>query len=178
MQQLLITVLELKTNTNISGNMSDDKIEQYISIAQDLHIEAYLGSALYEKIRDGITAANLPAEYQLLLDNYIKRMVIHWSMVELLPIMAYTMSQKGVFKHSSENADTVSKDEIDYLIGKHRSIAENYSGRFIKYICAHAVLYPEYKEISTDKQNANRVTSPTGWVLRSKPYNKAYYDYI
>jgi len=40
MQQLLITVLELKTNTNISGNMSDDKIEQYTSIAQDLHIEA------------------------------------------------------------------------------------------------------------------------------------------
>ncbi len=168
MQQLLITVLELKTHTQISGNVSDDKIEQYISIAQDLHIESYLGSTLYEKIQDGLTNTNLPTDYQELLDDYIKNMVIHWSMVELLPIAAYTMSQKGVFKHSSENAETASKEEIDYLVGKHRAIAENYSGRFIKYICNHTDLFPEYIVSTSDKINKRNSTSPTGWVLNVK----------
>ena len=174
MQQLLITILELKTYTQISGNVSDDKIEQYISVAQDLHIEAYLGSSLYKKIQEGIAAGNLPIPYQQLLDDYIKNMVIHWSMVELLPISSYTFNQKGVYKHSSENAESVSKDEIDYLVGKHRSIAESYSGRFIKYICAHNSEFPEYTEYSNDKVNANKTTSPTGWVLRDVSTSKKY----
>ncbi len=45
-------------------------------------------------------------------------MLIHWAMVEYLPFAAYTIANKGVYKHNSENATNVEKVEIDFLIEK------------------------------------------------------------
>ncbi len=39
-----------------------------------------------------------------------------------------------MFKHRSENADSVSKDEVDYLVEKARTNAEWYSRRFIDFM--------------------------------------------
>ena len=36
----------------------------------------------------------------------------------MLPFSAYTIANKGVFKHNSENAENASKEEVDYLLEK------------------------------------------------------------
>ena len=55
-------------------------------------------------------------------------------MVDYLPFAAYQIKNGGVFKHTSENAETVSKSEVDFLIAKERNIAEYYTKRFIDFI--------------------------------------------
>jgi hypothetical protein len=45
-------------------------------------------------------------------------MLIHYALVDYLPFAAYQVKNGGIFKHSSENGDAATKDEVDYLVQK------------------------------------------------------------
>ena len=162
---LFITNEDLKRFSLLSGNVDDDKIIQYISIAQDVYIQQYLGSKLFNKISDGIITGHLVSPYLELLEDYIKPMTIHWALVELLPFIAYTVSNKGVFKHSSENSETVSKEEVDFLVNKHRDLAQNFTRRFIDYMCYHTNEFPEYVANVKNDIRPSHSSNSGGWVL-------------
>ncbi len=100
-QALLITDTDLKKYTATNGSVDVDKFVQFIKIAQDIHIQNYLGTKLLEKIEADIIAGTLAGNYLSLVTTYVKPMLIHWAMVEYLPFAAYTIANKGVYKHSS-----------------------------------------------------------------------------
>jgi len=162
---LFITRDDLVKFTTLNGNIDTDKFVQYISIAQDIHIQTYLGSKLFKKFNDGIVANNLTQSYKDLLSDYIKPMLIHWAMVEFLPFSAYTIANKGVFKHNSENATSVEKSEIDYLVEKERSVANHYTTRFIDYMCYNQSSFPEYNLNSNGDMFPDSESNFLGWVL-------------
>jgi hypothetical protein len=227
----------------MNGNVDTDNFIQYVKIAQDIHIQNYLGTDLLEKLKSeiilaasgiptaitisnqgtgyttgtainttsttgtglklNITAAGglitaatintagtgytvggtatvtggtngavtissiytIPTDYNNLLVNYVKQMLIHWAMVEYLPFAAYTIANKGVYKHSSENATNVEKVEIDFLIEKERSIAQHYTERFIDYISFNNDLFPEYNSNSNGDMYPDTNNNYTGWYL-------------
>ena len=88
-QGLFISTNDIVKFTNLNGNLDPDIYTQYIYQAQQLHIQNYLGTKLYDKINDGIVNGTLASPYTTLLSKYIKPMVIHWAMVEFLPYAAY-----------------------------------------------------------------------------------------
>ena len=92
-------------------------------------------------------------------------MVIHWAMVEILPFSAYTIANKGVFKHNSENSTGVDKSEIDYLVEKERQIAQNYTQKFIDYMIDNFTLYPEYYLANTGDTIPTMSANFMGWYL-------------
>jgi hypothetical protein len=92
-------------------------------------------------------------------------MLIHWAMVEFLPFAAFTIANKGVYKHNSENATNVEKVEIDFLIEKERSIAQHYTERFIDYISFNNDLFPEYNSNSNGDMYPDTNNNYTGWYL-------------
>jgi hypothetical protein len=92
-------------------------------------------------------------------------MLIHWSMVHYLPFAAYTIANKGVYKHNSENSTNVEKNEIDYLVEKERDIAEHYTQRFIDYMCFQQSEFPEYNSNSNDDMNPDTNNFYGSWVL-------------
>ena len=142
-QALLISRKDIVKFTAMNGNVDTDKFIQFIKIAQDIHIQNYLGSDLLNKIEADIIASTLTGSYLSLVSDYVKPMLIHWAMVEYLPFAAYTVANKGVFKHSSENATNVDKDEIDFLIEKERNLAQYYTDRFISYMSFNNDSFPE-----------------------------------
>jgi len=164
-QALFIGRDDIVKFTALNGNVDTDKFIQFVKIAQDTHIQGYLGTKLFNKINDGIVAANLTNPYTMLLNVYIKPMVIHWSMVEFLPFAAYTIANKGVFKHNSENSSNVDKAEVDYLVEKERSIAEHYTRRFIDYMSFNMSSYPEYNTNSNADMFPDKQSSFSGWYL-------------
>jgi hypothetical protein len=107
----------------------------------------------------------IPTDYNNLLVTYVKPMLIHWAMVEYLPFAAYTIANKGVYKHNSENATNVEKVEIDFLIEKERSIAQHYTERFIDYISFNNDLFPEYNSNSNGDMYPDTNNNYTGWYL-------------
>lgn len=164
-EALLITRDDLVRFTSVNGNVDTDKFIQYIKIAQDIHIQNYLGTELLNKIKADIIASTLTGDYQSLVEVYVKPMLIHWAMVEYLPFAAYTIANKGVYKHSSENAENVEKDEVDFLLEKERKIAQHYTQRFIDYMSFNQQLFPEYNENSNGDMYPDTNNNFIGWVL-------------
>jgi hypothetical protein len=124
---LLISTEDVKKFTITNGNLDADDFIEYIKISQDITIQNYLGTKLYEKLQTLILNNDINdiefVDYKNLLVTYIKPMLIHWAMVYYLPFAAYTLSNKGLFKHTSENATNVEKSEVDFLVEKERDIA-------------------------------------------------------
>lgn len=169
MSALLITREDIVKKTALNGNVDTDLFIQFVKIAQDTHIQNYLGTDLLEKIQSLITAGTVDdagnADYKTLLVTYVKPMLIHWAMVEYLPFAAYSVANKGVFKHSSENSVNAEKFEIDFLVEKERNIAEHYTRRFIDYICYQTATYPEYNSNSNGDMYPDTDANFGGWHI-------------
>lgn len=165
MKALFISRTDLVKNTIIDGNVDTDKFIQFISIAQDIHIQNYLGTKLYERIENDIINDTLTGDYLKLVTDYIQPMLIHYAMVDYLPFAAYQVKNGGVFKHSSENAETVNKDEVDFLIQKERDFAEYYTRRFVDYICFDNTKFPEYTENQESDVYPDKDVDSSNWVL-------------
>lgn len=164
-QALFVSRDEIVKFTALNGNIDVDNFVQWVKVAQDIHIQNYLGTKLFKKINDDIVAGTLAGNYLSLTNVYIKPMLIHWSLVEYLPFAAYTIANKGVYKHNSENSDTVSKEEVDFLVEKERSIAENYTRRFIDYMSFNNSLFPEYNTNSNADVYPDKQSDFAGWQL-------------
>lgn len=162
---LFITRNDLIKHSSLNGNIDTDKFIQYIKIAQEIHIQNYLGTDLYEKIQTDIESSSLSGDYLNLVNDYIKPMLIHWAMVEFLPFSAYTIANKGVFKHNSENAVNVEKTEVDFLIEKERNIAQYYTDRFISYMGFNGSTFPEYYTNNNSDVYPDKDASFEGWIL-------------
>ncbi len=164
-EALLIGRADVVKFTAMNGNVDTDKFIQYIKISQDIHIQNFLGTDLFKKIQADIIAGTLTGDYLNLVNVHVKPMLIHWAMVEYLPYAAYTIANKGVFKHSSENAENVSKEEVDFLIEKERDTAQYYTDRFISYMSFNNTLFPEYNSNTNDDVYPDKDSNFSGWVL-------------
>lgn len=162
---LFIKPIDLKRNSIIDGNVDVDKYIGFLKIAQQIHIRNYLGTDLYNKISTDIINDELEGNYLTLVNSYIQPMLIHFAMVDYLPFAAYQLKNGGIFKHVSENSESVTKEEIDYLVEKHRDIAEYYTRRFIDYMSFNQGDFPEYNSNTNDDIHPDKDALFNGWVL-------------
>ena len=86
-------------------------------------------------------------------------------MLEFLPFSAVTIANKGVYKHGAENSETVSKEEIDFLVEKQRQTYMHYKERCVAYICDNNTDFPEFNTNTGSDMNPNEDTNFSGWVL-------------
>jgi hypothetical protein len=164
-EALLIGKADLQSYTALNGNVDTDKVVQFIKIAQDIWVLQYVGTDLMTKIKADIVASTLTGNYATLVNTYLKPMLIHFTMVEYLPFAAYSISNKGLYKHSSENAEIVSKEEVDYLVEKEKRIAENYAQRFLDYMCLNEALFPEYQSNGTGDVYPQQKNYLSNWYI-------------
>lgn len=164
-EALLVTRNDIVKFTALNGNVDTDNFIQWVKVAQDIHIQNYLGTNLLNKIKEDIVNNDLSGDYLDLVVTYVKPMLIHWAMVEYLPFAAYTIANKGVYKHSSENATNVEKNEVDYLVEKEKNIAQHYTERFIDYMSFNQSLFPEYNNNSNGNMYPDTQNNYTGWFI-------------
>ena len=164
-EALLVTRNDIVKFTAMNGNVDTDKFIQFVKIAQDIHIQNYTGTNLINKIKADILDDTLAGNYLSLTEEYLKPMLIHWAMVEYLPFAAYTIANKGVYKHSSENSENVQKNEVDFLIEKERQIAQHYTERFINYISFNNNLFPEYYNNQNGNMYPDSMNNYTSWYI-------------
>ena len=162
---LFISRTDLVKNSIIDGNTDTDKFIQFIKIAQEIEVQNYLGTDLYNKISKDIIDGTLTGDYLNLVNDYVQPMLIWWAQVSYLPYAAYQIKNGGVFKHTSENSESVSKSEVDYLVGKARDTAEYYTRRFIDYMSFNDNLFPEYRSNSDSDVYPSNDSLFNGWVL-------------
>ena len=167
---LFITTQDIKRYSVLSGNVDPDKFIYMVEISMDTEIQNRLGTVLFQKIQALIIAGtvNDPANlaYKTLLETYVKPMTIYWALVLYMPFAAYTIANGGVYKHTSESSETVSKDEVDYLAEKYRDIAQYYTNNFINFMVYNQTTYPEYNANTNDDTYPDTSNADFGgWVL-------------
>lgn len=249
LEPLLITRADLVKYTAINGNVDSDKFLQFIKIAQEIHIQNYLGTKLFDRLKSDvqkvivktpsgialnnsgtgyggdlddvdtiaqapsvgtglqisytvlagsiasftfgdslgsgynvgdivtINAGNgdaeieitalysIPLAYYNLLEKYVKPMLVHWALYEFLPFSAYTIANKGVYKHNAENTTNVDKAEIDMLCAKQMDIAEQYTNRFLDYMSFNSNSFPEYRSNTNEDVYPSTNNNFSGWYL-------------
>lgn len=166
---LFISIKDLKRKSIIDGNVDADKLVQFVEVAQDTHIQNYLGTDLYNKLQTLIVGGTIDdvanADYKTLLTDYVKPMLIWFSQSAYLPFAMYQISNGGMYKHTSENSETVSLEEMRALLNRVTETAEFYTRRFVDYMSFNSTTFPEYNSNSDGDMYPDKDVNFHSWVL-------------
>jgi hypothetical protein len=166
---LFISRNDIIKRAPIGGNIDPEKLVPFIKTAQDKYIWILLGSALYFYLQDNIAADTVQEPYTDLLEIYIKDTLVHYSVVEALPFLAYTIGNAGIFKFTDPNqANTPDKRDVDFLLQKELQTAQFYAERLVTHLIANNNSYPQYNSTTGKSDNiypdqGQQYTQ--GWVI-------------
>lgn len=157
---LFVTIKDIKQKSIIGGTVDPEKIVQFVEVAQDTHIQNYLGGKLYNKMQELIINDTIDlstnSNYKNLLNNYVKPMLIWFSQAEYIPFSAFQISNGGVYKHTSENSESASMEELNMLARRALETAEFYTRRFMDYMDFNSELFPEYTSTANEEMHPDR----------------------
>ncbi len=147
---LFISEDRLKRSTALNYNIDTEFLLPFVKTAQDKHLQAILGSKLYDKIASDIKSSTLTGNYEKLVDDYIQDALVHYAVMEALPFISYKIANGSITQKNSENGTAATKSDVDWLISKERDNAEFYGQRIIEYLIYNESLYPEYTNNNND----------------------------
>jgi hypothetical protein len=146
---LFITRNDIIKNSPLQGAIDADRLLPFVRTAQDKYMLNLLGTVLFyylqEKIADG-TFDQLNVFYQDLMNDHIKPTLIWYSTVEYIPFSGIQFKSEGALKYKTEQGETPSKSEIDYLLNKAMNSADFYSTRTQNYLISYSNQIPQYLE--------------------------------
>jgi len=137
---ILIKQDQLTRNTIIGGNIDPDRYLQAIKACQNLLIKPLLGTELYNKIVADYETNSLSGLYLELFDDYVSEMIIHGSAEIYLSQGAYMITNNGITKGKTDNADSVTKEEVDYLVQASRKLYKLYEEQFLDWIKVNTIV--------------------------------------
>ena len=135
---LFISVSSIKERTGLHANVDDKLVLPEIKTAQDMYIHPLLGSALYERLQDGINNNNLTADEVALLDNFVTDTLIYYVLSELPTGLSYQFYNKGLVRKTSDNTDQPQMQDLLDISARYRKRAEFYAERMVKFLKQNA----------------------------------------
>ncbi len=132
----------IKRITNINGSIEDAYLVPSIILAQDKYIQLYLGTDLLEKLKSDISGSSLSGDYATLMDSYVRKATLWWTMVELIPSLYVKMDNGSLVLRVSEDTQASSPDDLHREVERARQNAQFYTTRLVEYLCANRTLFP------------------------------------
>jgi len=148
---LFISVDTIKERTGLHFNTDEKLVNPEILTAQDMYILPALGTALYNRLQDGIAANNLTQVESNLLDTYIAPTLVYYVMSELPMGLSYQFYNKGLVRKSGEGQENPSAAELIDVADRYKVRAEFYKQRLVKYLLDRSGFgtFPEYNNPGT-----------------------------
>lgn len=141
---LFVSEEKLKSFTSINNNTSPLDLIPYVLQAQDIYLQNYIGATYYMQLKEQVRTSTVDADNMFLLDNYIGSALCNWALAMALPWLKYKIFNKSVMSPSSESAESITLDELNFLIEQARGTAETYTKRMIEWMVLHPGAYPKY----------------------------------
>lgn len=151
----------MKRMTQLNGAVEDATMVPAIILAQDKHIQQFIGTDLLNKLKSEVSGSGPTGDYATLLDNYVRKATVWWAMVEMLPNLYIQLDNGGLVIRTGENTATISTSDLHREIENARGNAQFYTTRMVDYLCNNSSSFPEY-------------TSNTGGDML--PERNAYYQ--
>jgi hypothetical protein len=160
---LLIDETFIKKYTAINDSVDTAIIRPCIYLAQDKYLVNYLGTDLTNKLKADAQAGTLAGDYETLIDQYVRKMLVWWTMIELYPLLVYKHDNGNIVSRDSENATSISESELHKLMDAAKDNARYYTQRMLDYIRQNVSLFPEYSSnTSPDQSPYTQLYTQTG----------------
>src|SRR5438270_113564 len=137
MSVLIISEKYIKDNSIIDNNVDDKLLTPVIILAQDKHILPLAGTSLWNDMISQIVAGNVSADYQDLLNNYLQKATLWWTLAEAVLALSYKLTNKNIMQKSSDNSRPASNADLLKLKDQFTENAEYYSERAIRHLRAN-----------------------------------------
>ena len=148
-QPTLINAEYLKAYSMFPKNYDLTDVENFIPVAEQIHILPILGITLYEELLDQVTSNTLTDENSTLLLEVYKVLGIA-VLYESLPFVWSHISQVGITKGKSDNSDSLENRDLAYL-NTHIKAQLDYAKQYLKnWLEEYQINFPLYKK---DEEN-------------------------
>ena len=162
-QWTVLTEGYLKANAPISININLKQIKPYISIAEKIWLIPVIGLPLYEELLEQVNTNTLTEENStlyLMLAPYISFAVIY----ESAPFLMYHFSDVGVTRGKSDNSDSITINEANFISTRLRSTLETLKSNFKKWLDDHSDSYPLYEPDNCSCDNSE--CTDCDWIIQ------------
>lgn len=162
-----------KQYSPIPDNYNIKEIKPFFKVAEQLWVMPLLGQALYDELLEQVCANDITPENSTLLlviYPYLSFAICY----EALPFISYHFSQVGVTKGKSDNSDSVSINDVNFISTQLRSQVETMKGQLKDFLNNHKDIYPLYKSDDCECSSQN-VCEDCGWI--ADYYGSGRYDW-
>lgn len=140
----LIDEAYFKQFSPVPQNFNIEELRPYFKVSEEIWVKPLLGIPLYEELLDEVEENRVtPENATLLLELY--PYLAYCICYEGLPFVMYHFSEVGVTKGKSDNSDSVSINDINYINNHIRSQVEVLKSHLKDFLNTHQSVYPLYK---------------------------------
>lgn len=139
---LLVSEAKIKSFTSINQNVSPADLQPHIFDAQMIELTNYLGQTYMDALYDGVRTDTLSVLDKHLLDNYVGPVLCNFGLYRALPWVWSKVYNKSMIKGTTENGETASISEMQFLQGQVLKTAQSYVHHMLLYLTQHAQQYP------------------------------------
>jgi hypothetical protein len=176
---LFVSEQRLKSYTSLDENVRLEELTPHILNAQSLFIQPLLGTKFFNHLKEGVLNDSLNSDEQELLDDYIAKALMYYSLYLLLPNLKYKYSQKGILNGASEDTTTTDLNELKYLRQNAMDTAEFFAKRLVEHLKDYPGRFPQYENPGTKGMTPDKTNQYFGGLQTKIPYKNLkqyYYD--
>lgn len=173
---LLVSEQRMKQWTSLDENVRVEDITPFIINAQDIYTQDVLGTKFYERLKDGVIDDNLTADEQHLLNEYVAKALMQYSLYLMLPTIKYRIVEKGVVSGTSEETAATNLEELKYLRQSVLDTAQFYNKRLVEYLLDNPGMFPDYETPGDDGMMPNKRTPYFSGLVTDVRKKRTYYE--
>lgn len=175
---LLVSEQRMKQWTALDNNVRIDMLTPSIMDAQNIYIQARLGSLFFNRLKAGVVANDLNADEAAFLKDYVGPTLMQYALYLVLPHLKYKMVEKGLLSGSSEETTQTTLDELKYMREAAMDTAQFYDTRMQEFLRDNPGMFPEYETPGTKGMYPDHYTPYFSGLVTKIPAkrNRSYYE--
>lgn len=165
---LFINDQYIKKYTAVNGSVDPNLLYPSIILAQEKFLMPYLGTQLYTRLKEDIENDSLSGNYLILMDQYVRKVVLWATMLEVFPYLTYKIDNGSLVQRTSEDTTAISDSTMKDFMDRAQANLDFYRTLLTDYLCAKSNLFPEYLSNTFPDRYPIRNGSPSsGYIVSS-----------
>lgn len=142
-EYILIDENYIKDYTQLTSAVDADLMLPAALLAQDKYIGARIGDDLLEKVKTDAQAGTLTGLYATLVNTYLRKALVWWTLVELLPRLYVRWDNAAPQIRINDETNQIEQSDLHREIEDARQNAQHYTKRMMDWLCDNASSIPE-----------------------------------
>ena len=141
---LLVSEQRMKQWTSLDPNIRIDVLTPSILNAQSIYIQDSLGTKFFDRLKEGVRNNDLTADESMFLRDYVGPALIQYALYLVLPNLKYKFVEKGILNGTSEETQSTTLQELQYLREQALETAMFYDQRMREFLIQHPQMFNQW----------------------------------